>query len=106
MIMNIFLKSKFLCDKDLPHTIKTKFNSKLFLLILLFSLVSKMQMAQCILSLPSIVCTNANLYLNPMSFPGSGVFTGGGGGISNLAGAYYLVQQQQVLEGLIRLRIP
>ncbi|MCX6189224.1 MAG: hypothetical protein NTW54_06440 [Bacteroidetes bacterium] len=41
-----------------------------------------------------------------MSFPGSGVFTGGGGGISNLAGAYYLVQQQQVLEGLIRLRIP
>lgn len=89
MIMKIFLKSKSLCDKDLPHTIKTKFNSKLFLLILLFSLVSKMQMAQCILSLPSIVCINANFYLNPMGVPWPGVFTGGGGGISNLAGAYY-----------------
>lgn len=66
---------------------KSKFNFKLFLLIFLFSFISKLQMGQCTFSLPPVVCKTALLNLMAFAGPQPGTFTGTG--VVNILGTYY-----------------
>ncbi len=80
-IVNLLLGGKYLSLN------KGKFNFKLFLLIFLFSIISKLQMAQCTFSLPPVVCKTALLNLMAYAGPQPGTFTGIG--VVNLLGTYY-----------------